>query len=931
MQMACWTQGKTMSLICGLMTWLRKFNATFHEASDVPSTAEGVGAATAEAAGARFGRNAKSLPLCHVTLTPCADEPSWLSSFSVHTSASMLAQRKAVWAKSRQRFLKRLARLSARANLAALTASRSEAAVSSVSGIGGGKRGRSVPKSLTASPAGQPDFTLWDAEPKEAAGPAADAGLKARLVADALRAERSDSDGSTDAAPTPVPALPGAYRPVQIVFASRTHSQLSQFVAELRATKWGADARVVMLGGRRHLCCYAPVRSLGSDVEMTEACLRLRDAGRRSTARQAVMAKRKHIPLTSAPGEAGLSAEETALRLGSAVDAAGREVSASSALAAAAMRGAALTGSRCPANVPEGIELMRNHLLSRPLDIEEAAAGGMEAGVCAYYAARKALPLAEVVALPYNLLLSAPSRQALGLDLTDSVVVIDEAHNIINSVIDVHSVTLPHSTLQAACGQLEAYLAKYRTRLAARNRQQCTLLLKLAKGLDKAMHSMQQQGSPLPPGLSAQRAGPNKYLQGSVSAFVAWAGVEEVNAHALLRWTHESGVCNKLRGFTEAAAAAAGDRPASATASQRLVSLLEAWAASDQNGSMFLVQPGQGEAYLRYTLLNAAAPMAGILREARSVVMAGGTMKPVEEVVAALLPSVPRDRLVTFSCGHVIPPSALTVATLPRGPRGIPLNFTHARRSNGDMLVDFGAAIVNAARALPGGLALFVPSYDFIDLLLGPDGAWGSAGAVQADAAGGEGVPGALAAGPPGSILARLQASKAVFLERRGGATREGGASPSLWASYAACIASGRGAVLVCVMGGKLSEGINFKDDLARTVVVAGLPYATPHDPELVARMAFFDALRPGGGREYYENLCMKAVNQSIGRVIRHAGDHGVVLLADERYNKPAVQARLPEWIQPRSHTCHSFGEAFKTVVRASRGATSTSGGGQQG
>jgi len=62
-----------------------------------------------------------------------------------------------------------------------------------------------------------------------------------------------------------------------------------------------------------------------------------------------------------------------------------------------------------------------------------------------------------------------------------------------------------------------------------------------------------------------------------------------------------------------------------------------------------------------------------------------------------------------------------------------------------------------------------------------------------------------------------------------------------------------------------------------------GLPYANPTDPELVETMQYLDSLSPAAppkasttthvspekpvarGREYYENLCMRAVNQSIG------------------------------------------------------------------
>ena len=63
--------------------------------------------------------------------------------------------------------------------------------------------------------------------------------------------------------------------------------------------------------------------------------------------------------------------------------------------------------------------------------------------------------------------------------------------------------------------------------------------------------------------------------------------------------------------------------------------------------------------------------------------------------------------------------------------------------------------------------------------------------------------------------------------------------------------------------------------------------------------------------KEHAENVCMRAVNQAIGRAIRHKGDWASILLVDSRYGRARVQGKLPGWIReslPRTEGSGSAG-----------------------
>lgn len=70
--------------------------------------------------------------------------------------------------------------------------------------------------------------------------------------------------------------------------------------------------------------------------------------------------------------------------------------------------------------------------------------------------------------------------------------------------------------------------------------------------------------------------------------------------------------------------------------SLQVMSFLRILCAPSNDGRILIEAQEGSDFKLRYLLLNAIAPFAPIVRQARAVILAGGTMSPCDELITAL-------------------------------------------------------------------------------------------------------------------------------------------------------------------------------------------------------------------------------------------------------------------------------------------------------
>ena len=156
-----------------------------------------------------------------------------------------------------------------------------------------------------------------------------------------------------------------------------------------------------------------------------------------------------------------------------------------------------------------------------------------------------------------------------------------------------------------------------------------------------------------------------------------------------------------------------------------------------------------------------------------------------------------------------------------------------------------------------------------------------------------------------------------IFMEPKDAKVQEG-----MLKLFYKCINTGRKAVLLAVCRGKVSEGINFADDYARCILLVGVPYPSTVDLCINLKKKYQDEriessnnpingspevpitkvnAKTGfiNGSDWYKLQAFRAINQALGRCIRHRMDYGALILCDPRYHSTNTQQQLSRWIRP--------------------------------
>ncbi|XP_032527100.1 Fanconi anemia group J protein-like isoform X2 [Danaus plexippus] len=541
-------------------------------------------------------------------------------------------------------------------------------------------------------------------------------------------------------------------------------------------------------------------------------------------------------------------------------------------------------------------KLLKHSTLPRAFSLETLLSVGRKKKACPYYAARKMAAVAHIVFCPYSYLIEPAIRKSMQINLENNVVIIDEAHNIEDICREAATFTFTKLQMENALKEMKAASS---FRFA--NDEAIDYITYLQTSLEEWCLWFANQKPLLD----------NQPRNGAASEY-AWdvhQFVETLNNHSIGQkqypeFNKHAGIfCKKFRddprllvGITQSTNTIIENLDTvlgylfrnSGTCMDDykpiLVRKIESYDASYNHNwrkSNFEQKVLPESLSLTLCCLNPAVLFASVL-SSRCVVLASGTLTPM----ASLHSELGTHFTHAVSATYEISKDRVWVGSLKSGTSGEKICCISKYTSVSNVQDDLGEMVYGVCDVTPHGVLCFLPSYRLMNLLVKR---WRYS-----------------------HLWERLEAKKHVFVESTHMKTHV-----NMMKAFDNCVGTDRGALLLAVYRGKVAEGMDFKDHQARAVIAIGIPYPSK-DRAVEEKMKYNDKYSKNrnllNGREWLKIQAYRALNQAVGRVMRHVGDWGGVLLVDSRYQEPQYSEHLAQWVKDllgKNH--HDFNSLFKS------------------
>ncbi|KIJ69402.1 hypothetical protein HYDPIDRAFT_172813 [Hydnomerulius pinastri MD-312] len=515
---------------------------------------------------------------------------------------------------------------------------------------------------------------------------------------------------------------------------------------------------------------------------------------------------------------------------------------------------------------------------------------GRDNGTCPYFTVRRMMPFVDVIIYSFHYLLDPKVAEQVSKELSkDAIVVFDEAHNIDNVCIESLSIDLTRPMLDSAARSVTKLGEKIeeikKTDAAKLQDEYARLVEGLQESAAEASAEDAFMTNPVLPDDLLSEAIPGNirkaehfvaFLKRFVEYLKTRMRVLHVVAETPLSFLqHLKDITyierRPLRFCAERLQSMIRTLELSRLDEHSALQKVASFAtlvATYEKGFLLILEPFETDnatvpnPVFHFTCLDPSLAIKPVFEHFSSVVITSGTISPLDMYPKMLqfTPVVQETYPMTLTRNAFLP------LVITRGSDQVAISSRFEVRNDPAVVRNFGSILVEYSKIVPDGIVAFFPSYLYMESIVA---AWNDMG-----------------------ILNEVWKNKLIFVE-----TPDANETSIALENYRRACDNGRGAVLLSVARGKVSEGIDFDHNYGRAVIMFGVPYQYTESRILKARLEYLrDAYRIRES-EFLGFDAMRNAAQCVGRVLRGKTDWGLMVFADKRFARADKRAKLPRWI----------------------------------